>query len=90
MFLIFIPLTILNHDSLADLCYNVNPDNSRKPCKYKHSGYRESVGSISTPPLSRLDLHSCVAFDGILNVVDKRVPLSAYPLVVYQMVCIQH
>ncbi|KRZ06337.1 hypothetical protein T4B_8591 [Trichinella pseudospiralis] len=57
-------------DSLADLCYYVNPDGSRKTCKYKHSSNRESVGSISTPPLSRLDLHSCVAFDGILNVMD--------------------
>ncbi|KRZ06251.1 hypothetical protein T4B_2572 [Trichinella pseudospiralis] len=34
--------------SLADLCYYVNPDSSRKTCKYKHSSYRESVGSIST------------------------------------------
>ncbi|KRX58433.1 hypothetical protein T09_10753 [Trichinella sp. T9] len=68
----------------------VYPDSSRKTCKYKHSSHRESVGSISTPPLSRLDLHSYQAFAGILNVMDQKVLLSAYQLVVYQMVCIQH
>ncbi|KRZ88989.1 hypothetical protein T08_910 [Trichinella sp. T8] len=30
-------------DSLADLCYYVNPDSSRKTCKYKHSSYREYI-----------------------------------------------
>ncbi|KRX73480.1 hypothetical protein T06_870 [Trichinella sp. T6] len=29
--------------SSADLCYYVNPDSSRKTCKYKHSSYREYV-----------------------------------------------
>ncbi|KRX40167.1 hypothetical protein T05_9203 [Trichinella murrelli] len=30
-------------NALADLCYYVNPDSSRKTCKYKHSSYRECV-----------------------------------------------
>ncbi|KRX52606.1 hypothetical protein T09_8601 [Trichinella sp. T9] len=30
-------------DALADLFYYVNPDSSRKTCKYKHSSYREYV-----------------------------------------------
>ncbi|KRX71267.1 hypothetical protein T06_3231 [Trichinella sp. T6] len=35
-------MLLCDKDLLADLCYYVNPESSRKTCKYKHSSYRDS------------------------------------------------
>ncbi|KRZ49011.1 hypothetical protein T02_12995 [Trichinella nativa] len=42
--------------ALADLCYYVNPDSSRKTCKYKHSSYREYVKGQKEKRLRGLSL----------------------------------